>query len=358
MYLPALRSCLQMLQQQPRLLRGSEAPGRRRNDSLPKAISQSILLSWFISAGVVLFYQDLEQSDLVMLVLLTAAIFSTSSAQLIFYGLFWARHKAEWRIGVHAELCPTVSNASLAGITADRGVWQAAISNDTAFDLSTVFLCEGGEFNVSWFGVVQVSSTIKIGNGTSVRIYGENAATSAAGTASTTGSGTSLASTSSSASRSRSIIRANNKSSSSSNTVNLESELDRRSRDLNLPQELTSAAVRLNGSTSFGPFFFVDGGELHLERVAIRGGNSTNSTANNVIGVGGGVYAIPSNVSVSSCVFEENFAEYLGGGIHASFSTLTVEDSVFREKRAGFQSFPDDDTVDGNGGGIAVRYPS
>ena len=355
MYLPALRSCLQMLQQQPRLPRGSEAPGRRRNDPLPKAISQSILLSWFISAGVVLFYQDLEQSDLVMLVLLTAAIFSTSSAQLIFYGLFWARHKAEWRIGVHAELCPTVLNASLAGITADRGFWQVAISNDTAFDLSTIFACEGGEFNVSWFGVVQVSSTIKIGNGTSVRIYGENAATSAAVTASTTGSGTSLASASSSASRSRSIIGANN---SSSSTANLEFELDRRSSDLNLPQELTSAAVRLYGSASFGPFFFVDGGKLHLERVAIRGGNSTSSTANNVVGVGGGVYAISSNVSVSSCVFEDNFAEYLGGGIHASFSTLTVEDSVFRENRAGHQSFPDDDVVAGNGGGIAVSCSS
>ena len=358
MYLPALRSCPQMPQQQPRLRRESETPGRRRNDSLAKAISQSILLSWLISAGVVLFYQDLEQSDLVMLMLLTAAIFSTSSAKLIFYGLFWARYKAEWRIGVHAELCPTVLNASLAGFTADRGFGQVTISNDTAFDLSTIFACEGGEFNVSWLGIVQVSSTIKIGNGTSVRIYGENAATSAAATASTTHSGTSLATISSSANRSRSIIAANNSSSSNYNTVNLEFELDRRSSDLNLPQELTSAAVRLNGSASFGPIFFVDGGELHLERVAIRGGNSTNSTANNVIGVGGGVYAISSNVSVSSCVFEDNFAEYLGGGIHANFTMLTVKDSVFRKNRAGFQSFPDDDTVDGNGGGIAVRYSS
>ena len=349
-----------MPQQQPRLRRESDAPGRRTNDSLAKAISQSVLLSWFISAGVVLFYQDLEQSDLVMLMLLTAAIFSTSSAKLIFCGLFWARYKAEWRIGVHAELCPTVLNASLAGFTADRGFGQVTISNDTAFDLSTIFACEGGEFNVSWFGVVQVSSTIKIGNGTSVRIYGENAATSTAVTASTTSSGTSLATISSSASRSHSIIAANNNSSSSSNnnTVYSEFELDRRSSHLNLPQELTSAAVRLNGSASFGPIFFVDGGELHLERVAIRGGNSTNSTVNNVIGVGGGIYAISSNVSISSCVFEDNFAEHLGGGIHANFSTLTVKDSVFRENRAGFQSFPDDDTVDGNGGGIAVRYSS
>ena len=349
-----------MPQQQPRLRRESETPGKRRNDSLAKAISQSILLSWFISAGVVLFYQDLEQSDLVMLMLLTAAIFSTSSAKLIFYGLFWARYKAEWRIGVHAELCPTVLNASLAGITADRGFGQVVISNDTAFDLSTIFACEGGEFNVSWLGIVQVSSTIKIGNETSVRIYGENAATSAAATASTTRSGTLLATISSSASRSRSIIAANNNSSSSSsnsNIVNLEFELDRRSRDLNLPQELTSAAVRLNGSASFGPIFFVDGGELHLERVAIRGGNSTNSTAD-MIGAGGGIYAISSHVSVSSCVFEDNFAENLGGGIHANLSTLTVKDSVFRGNRAGFQSFPDDDTVDGNGGGITVRYSS
>ena len=326
---------------------------------MSKAISQSILLSWFISAGIVLFHQDLEQSDLVTQMLLAAAMFTTSTARLVFYGLFWATCKGGWRIGVHAEVCPAVLNFSLAGTTVTRGFQQVAISNDTAFDLSTIFACEGGEFNVSWFGVVEVSSMIKIGNGTSVRIYGENAITSPVMAASTTGSGTSLATTSSSASRNRSILAVNNSSSNSSSnsTVNLEFELDRRSSELNLPQELTSAAVRLDGSASFGPMFFVDGGELHLERVAIRGGNSTNSTAE-MNGVGGGVYAISSNVSVSSCVFEDNFAENHGGGIHANMSTLTVKDSVFRGNRAGFRSFPDDDVADGNGGGIAVRYLS
>ena len=354
MYPPALLSCPQMSQQKRLLRRESEAPGWRRKGSLAKAINRSMLISWSISAGIVLFQQELEQSDLILLMLFAAAIFTTSSARLIFYGFFWAGFGGGWwKIGVQAELCAAVLNASLAGTTTAGGFQQVAVSNNTAFNLSTIFACEGGDFNVSWSGVVQVSSTIKIGNGTSVRIYGESVATSATVTASTTGSGTSLASTSSSTSSSRSTIDASNRISSYS-SVDLEFDLDRRSSKLNLPQELTSAAVGFNGNASFGPIFLVDGGALHLERVVIRGGNSTKSTAN-MIAFGGGVQAISSNLSVSSCVFEDNFAEYRGGGIHATVSMLTVKDSVFRGNRAGFQSFPDDDTVNGNGGGIAVR---
>ena len=146
-------------------------------------------------------------------------------------------------------------------------------------------------------------------------------------------------------------------SNSSSSGVDFEFELERLSSDLNLPQGLTPEAVGIFATVPFGPIFLVGVGELHLESIGIREGNATNSTANAIVS-GGGVNAINSNVSVSDCVFEDNFAEFLGGGIHGNLSTLTVKDSVFHGNHAGFRSYAGDENVDGAGGGIAVREGS
>ena len=260
-----------------------------------------------------------------VLVLLAATILAVPSARP------WVGGKIGWGIGAQAQQtqpCAAVSSSSVSG-----ELQQLTVSNDTV-NLSTVFACEGGEFNVSWSGVVEVYSTIKIGSGTTVRIFGS--------------------SISGSNSSSYSSYYSN---SSSSSGVDLGFELERLSSDLNLPQGLTSEAVGVFSTVPFGPIFLVDGGELHLESIVVRGGNATNSTANAIMS-GGGVNAINSNVSVSGCVFEDNFAEFLGGGIHASLSTLTVKDSVFRGDHAGFRSDAGDEDVNGAGGGIAVREGS
>ena len=257
--------------------------------------------------------------------LLIATIITVPSLNSDFDSLLrvWVPREGRSRVGVLADSCAMVSNVSTTSLQ------SVTITNDTTFNLSTVFACEDGEFNVSWSGVVHVPSTIKIGRGTTVRIFGDGA----------TDGFTTLAST--------------NASRYDSSDVNLELELERLSGSLNLPQ-LTSAAVGVHGGVSFGPIFFVDAGELHLERVLVRGGNATNSTTNAIV-VGGGIYAHDSNISVSDCIFEDNFAEFLGGGINANWSSLTVNDSVFRWNKAGFQSFAGDENVNGAGGGIAVR---
>ena len=264
--------------------------------------------------------------------LLVATFLTAPSTTSVFCILTWIARAGWPGFGVQAEPCATVSNDSLAGDVDATGLYQIAVTNDTAYNLSTLFACEDGEFNVSWFGVVRVGGTITIGRGTTVRIFGEIDTNSVLAT---------------------SINSSSSTSASSNVSSDLELELETLSGGLNLPQELTST-VEVSDGVSFGPIFFVDNGELYLEGLTIRGGSATNSTAGTII-AGGGIYANFSQISVSSCVFEDNFAEYLGGGIHTNRSTLTVKDSVFRRNKAGFQSFPGDEDVDGAGGGIGVR---
>ena len=253
--------------------------------------------------------------------LLVATFLAAPSTTSVFCILTWIARAGWPGFGVQAQLCAEVSNVSLAGDVDATGLYQITVTNDTAYDLSTVFDCEDGEFNVSWFGVVRVGSTIKIGRGTTVRIVGNSSSST---------------------------------SNSSYVSSDMELELETLSGDLTLPQELASTAVEVSDGVSFGPIFLVDSGELYLEGLTVRGGNATNSTAGTFI-AGGGISANFSQISVSSCVFEDNFAEYLGGGIHTNRSTLTVKDSVFRRNKAGFQSFAGDEDVDGAGGGIGVR---
>lgn len=68
----------------------------------------------------------------------------------------------------------------------------------------------------------------------------------------------------------------------------------------------------------------------------------------------GGIYAWASNVTVTSCVFEDNFAGMWGGCIFGNYSTLVVRDTVFRRCRAGVIPEAGDEDVVARGGGIAV----
>lgn len=246
---------------------------------------------------------------------------------------------------------------------------QIFVSPDSGLDLTRVFACEGGEFDVFWSGVVNVPGTIYIGSGTTVRIFGELPAD---------GNGTN--------------------GSNSNSSANVNDQHQQRVEALStrlppLPNNLTSAAASTasqhqnNQSTTTiaisgreagnpapagaaGPIFFVDGGQLFLERLAVRGGiaanyseatssdgsgNGDGSSGREAFTCGGGVHAVDANVTVAGCEFEDNFSEYLGGGIFTNRSTLVVTASVFRRCQAGEQSFPGEDAL-GAGGGIGVRF--
>lgn len=229
----------------------------------------------------------------------------------------------------HAATCDTADPSSSGSF---RQAQQVFVSPDTTtgdiVDLATVFDCEDGNFEVSWSGVVNVSSTITIGRGTTVTIIGNTTTTDI--------------SSSSSLSREQATITGS----------------------------LTSTAVGprqqhySNGTlskdddqvVSFGPMFYVDGGQLFLERLVIRDCFTANSTSSSLEVHGGGIHAIDSNVTVTACEFENNFAEALGGGIHANQSTLIVVNTTFRGNQAGFQSISGEEDVNGEGGAIGVSY--
>ncbi|CAN0008375.1 unnamed protein product, partial [Scytosiphon promiscuus] len=94
-------------------------------------------------------------------------------------------------------------------------------------------------------------------------------------------------------------------------------------------EEGTGAGSEASSTT--GPIFFVDGGSLHLENLAVRDGSTSNSSDGNVTQIvvsGGGVHAVDANVTVTGCEFEDNFAELWGGGIFANRSSLVVRGSA------------------------------
>lgn len=236
--------------------------------------------------------------------------------------------------GVLAAPCGT--NTTTAGAPTTVNV---SVTPTTGLDL-TKFNCEGGDFRVLWSGVVNITETIYIGQGTTVHIIGDSSPNGASDTAPVT------------------------KGSNTTNSTNI-GKVDDRSAMLSIPHGLTSAAVRVASSDisaadtesmSLGPIFYVDGGDLFLEKMAIRGGYVTHSTKYPTAS-GAGIHAKHSNVTVTSCEFEDNFAEFDGGGIFAHASTLTVISSAFRRCRAGFRPQAGGKAVEG-GGGINVSVVS
>lgn len=224
---------------------------------------------------------------------------------------------------------------------------NVSITPDTDLDLTNIFNCEDGHFQVVWSGAVNVSGTIHIGSGTTVKIVGDVSSHVSSDPASITQSISSL-------------------TESTSNISTIHDGADDLTASLSIPRQLSSAAVGggssetsadTNRDLAFGPIFFVDGGELLLENMAVRGGFVANSTFSSAVN-GAGITAINSNVTATSCEFEDNFAELYGGGVFGNRSSLVFIDSVFRRCRAGFQSIAGDEDADGAGGGIGVSMIS
>ena len=92
--------------------------------------------------------------------LFVAGILTAPSARSVFYSLQTEGARGPG-IGVLAETCGSLTQ-------------PIAVSSQNMSNISNLFACEGGEFNVSWSGVINVSSTIEIGRGTTVRIFGES----------------------------------------------------------------------------------------------------------------------------------------------------------------------------------------
>ncbi|CAM9425560.1 unnamed protein product, partial [Sphacelaria rigidula] len=163
------------------------------------------------------------------------------------------------------------------------------VNPSSATTVSAVFECEGGNFDVTWSGIVSVQESIVIGNGTTVSIAGNHVSDLTVGDSSD--------STGTSSDESSAILTTDN----------------------------------------IGPVFLVRGGTLNIEGVAIRGGNSMNATETAGLSVinGGGISAEDANVTVTGCTFENNFADWVGGGLFANRSRVEVRDSAFRECKAG-----------------------
>ena len=224
----------------------------------------------------------------------------------------------------------------------EGGTMNVKVTPTTDLDLTSIFNCEGGDFKVIWSGAVNVTGTIYIGLGTTVSILGD---------------------TDSNATEQTTSAEIYSSTSGGSGNSTSDNELDILTEALSIPNGLTSAVVGVGSwdvdadtdkSISFGPIFSLDSGQLFLENMAVRGGFVVNTTANGEAVSGGGVHALNSNVTVTGCEFEDNFAQFWGGGIYANISTVILVDSVFRGCRAGFQSSAGEEDVDGAGGAIAV----
>ena len=210
----------------------------------------------------------------------------------------------------------------------------ASISTSRAY-----FNCEGGVFEVAWSGAVNISETIHIGKGTTVKIVGHGNPSDTSETVSDTGSSDTTGARRNSSSK---------------------DQLDVLTARLSIPRGLTSAAVRVGSSagsdksSAFGSIYFVHGGQLFLENMAIRGGFDVSSNYSATIS-GGGIHAENSNLTVTRCEFKDDFAELGGGGIFGNWSTLVVVDSVFRNCRAGVRPAAGNVDVIGAGGAVGVN---
>lgn len=188
----------------------------------------------------------------------------------------------------------------------DTGVEYVEVFEGSGVNLSSIFECEYGEFDVTWEGSVTIRDPIRIGYGTVVSIHGDydnglgSSDTASGHTASSVGEGS----------------------------------------------EIIAEAP-------FGSMFYVTNGSLSIENVALRNGNATNSTSPGFFS-GGGIQVLDGNLTVSGCEFENTFAEYWGGGIFVNRSRIVVRDTVFRECKAGNKPQVGDEDAESAGGGVGV----
>lgn len=236
-------------------------------------------------------------------------------------------------MGVSAEQC---GSATTVWVSATGGAGEPqrlnVLSTSDNDDLTTMFSCDDGDFQVYWSGEVNVTDTIVVGAGTTVRITGDSLSTSG------------------------------------NSSLSDDEVPEHLTSGLALPVGLTSAVVGVgkpddagnaDDTDSFGSMIFVVNGTLILKDLVVRGGCATTKDAMedeavSISGSGGGVYSMNSNVTITRCDFSHNFAENTGGGIFASNSILQVADTMFRNCQAGFNATLDDEDPEAAGGGIYV----
>lgn len=188
---------------------------------------------------------------------------------------------------------------------------EISVSSLAGVDLSSVFDCEGGDFEVYWSGSVTVKEPIRLGNGTSVTIHGDYNN----GLLSGDGGGVDSISTATSST--------------------------------------SGAGSEVIAGASFGPIFLVQNASLRLENIALRNATARNTTSLEIIN-GAGIHAVDSEVSIVSCEFEDMFAEHWGAGIFSNRSHVVILDTVFRRCASGDEPDPGDEGIEGAGGGVAV----
>lgn len=202
-----------------------------------------------------------------------------------------------------------VANAVACKATTETSITVSPSSDP--LEVSSHFDCEGGDFNVIWSGVVNVQASIKIGKGTTVSISGDHV----------------------------SDVTAADASSSFPAVKN------------------STASSAVVGSNNVGPIFLVQEGTLNLAGIVVREGIASTYTSGLNIS-GGGVAAMNATVTVTNCMFEDNFAEWTGGAIFANWSTVEVRDTIFRTCNAGEVPVAGQvESPEGAGGGIGVSFP-
>lgn len=228
-------------------------------------------------------------------------------------------------VGVFADPCDCATTATNSATGPGGEAHEVNVSSATNNDgLMTMFNCNDGDFQVNWFGEVNVPGTICIGAGATVRITGDGLSTPG------------------------------------NSSLNGGEALEHLTSRVTLPSGLKSAAVGVGEPNnaegidkidSFGPIFFVNNGNLIVKDLIVRGGFASDIETSRS---GGGIYSVNSNVTIAGCDFSDNFAENMGGGIFAVDSTLHVSDTMFRYCRAGQVSTFENETDEGAGGGIYV----
>lgn len=246
-------------------------------------------------------------------------------------------------VGMVVDAAPCLSAAS--SMLAAGEAQLVIVAPGAASNITTMFDCEDGNFEVFWSGAVNVSGTIVIGKRTTVTITGDSATSGFPVDDTTSSSGSASAGA---------------RNSSLSNDDHL---AQLRTSMLSLPSGLSSEVVgvgppdksALNHTVAFSsPLFYVDGGNLTMRDFIVRDGYAVNAN-NSDDSKGAGVFAVNAKINITRCEFSNNFAAVSGGGIYAEESTVVVVDSVFAGCRAGFQSVSGDDETPGVGGAISVR---
>lgn len=238
-------------------------------------------------------------------------VFVVAAVALLIPCPFSLGNNAHWRGVQVAAAAPCFGDGVEAYIN------ELFVDNSSVYNLSSIFACEDGMFDVAWSGSVTVWDGIQIGSGTTVRITGnyENELQGTSDYDTSDGSSMSTSGTGSGGSGSGSEVIA---------------------------------------GASFGSLFTLkDGASLSLNYMALRDARAEGLTPMETSGAG--VHAQDSVVTLYGCELDNLFAEFWGGGIFANRSRVEVRQTVFRGCMAGENATAGQvDEPIGAGGAVAV----